>query len=272
MRKPITSISKTLLKGHQRWDQAVTSGLSDVVKITHENLLPALERCSVITSRFNGLSKNPRANAVLADFAESHSLDNMLLVLDCMRLIGYSILDYATQELRQFSVFSGWLRDQIELQKEATDDVETDEAVEKAASIDYVQLLAYIEGPLIQSKLKDLLDEPPTNFVKLPHENLLHQMPLGMSAIRQRCIEALKHLKEGSQYDRRYCGLLAHLHLLQGRLDAVAAHVSGRLGDTASFDNVVILEREEVSSARDARMILEVSSKFQPLIKSITLF
>lgn len=50
------------MKGHKRWDKAVTTGLDNLKRLVHENMLPALERCSVILSRFSGIARFQGSN------------------------------------------------------------------------------------------------------------------------------------------------------------------------------------------------------------------
>ncbi|KAI9827716.1 MAG: hypothetical protein M1832_004205 [Thelocarpon impressellum] len=37
-------------RGHKRWDKAITAGYESVRRLTHENLLPALERCGLVAA------------------------------------------------------------------------------------------------------------------------------------------------------------------------------------------------------------------------------
>ncbi|TKA68104.1 hypothetical protein B0A49_08709, partial [Cryomyces minteri] len=76
-----------------------------------------------------------------------------------------SILVYAGDEGRQFSAFSKWLRFQIDMQVTEPGSIAAEETAEQEAGIDYIQVLAYVEGALNHSKLdpfltQDLAGEP----------------------------------------------------------------------------------------------------------------
>ncbi len=142
------------IQGYKRWDQVVTSGYQKIVELVHENLLPALERASVIASHLRGLS---RSHDIPNFESEVAYLTLILDDLDILRLLAHNILSYATAELRQFRVFSGWILQQIRLLAADADSAAETEAAEKVAEMDHAQLLVYIQGALTESKLNVFL-------------------------------------------------------------------------------------------------------------------
>jgi len=78
--------------------------------------------------------------------------------LDILKLLAHNILSYATAELRQFRVFSGWILQQIRLLAADADSAAETEAAEKVAEMDHAQLLVYIQGALTESKLNVFLN------------------------------------------------------------------------------------------------------------------
>lgn len=122
-------------------------------RLTHENLLPALERFSVLTSRLRGLSRSQGTSTLgLA----TRELDNILDTVNCLHLLSHSILITAGIELRQFLAFSSWMRQEIEIQGMDPTSMTSEEGTEKDTMLDYAQILEYIEGPLLQSRLVEL--------------------------------------------------------------------------------------------------------------------
>lgn len=127
----------------------------------HENLLPALERFSVLVSRLRGLSKFQEPNTRLG--LSTCELENILDTTNCLQLLAHHILIAAGSEFRQFLAFSAWLRKEIEIQ--STDNSSSmDESNEKEPEIDYASTLGYIQGGMMNSRLnKYFMTEVPAD-------------------------------------------------------------------------------------------------------------
>ncbi len=121
--------------------------------MAHENLLPSLERFTVILSRLRGFSKFLVSNVNFG--LSTQDLDNMLDTVNCLQLVAHRILITAGTELRQFQAFSGWLRHEIDTQ---TTDASSVESTEKDTNIDHASALEYIQGPMMHSRLIDFLN------------------------------------------------------------------------------------------------------------------
>ncbi|KIW04896.1 hypothetical protein, variant [Verruconis gallopava] len=137
-------------RGHKRWDHSITHGYTKVLELTHENLLPALDRCVAILSHLRGLAiyyeHSPVFNVPYTAF------DTILNIIRCIRLLAHHVLLYCSEETQQFHTFSKWLRHEIDLQ--ASDSPpDPAEEVEQDINVDYSLLLAYIQGALVNSKL-----------------------------------------------------------------------------------------------------------------------
>ena len=143
-------------QGYKRWDKAATSGYEQIRRLAHEYLLPALERCAVVVSRLRGLSKYQKSGNVLG--LSTRALNNVSDIIDCLNLLGHEILNISGIELRQFVAFSSWLRHEIDLQSFDPASSSEDPA-EKDGDIDYAKVLGYIQGPMVNSKLNQLLQE-----------------------------------------------------------------------------------------------------------------
>ncbi|KAF2085557.1 hypothetical protein K490DRAFT_46593 [Saccharata proteae CBS 121410] len=156
--------------GHKRWDHASNQGYSKVIDLTHENLLPALDRCSIIVSRLRGLARYHDTSLILN--VPENDLSAVLDTIQCLRLLAHNILTYAAQEKRQFLSFSKWLRYVIDVQATDPSSTTADEMAEKDPGINYEQLLTYIpcalSGSMIQPFLRDrtaVLTPPSTAVV-----------------------------------------------------------------------------------------------------------
>ncbi|KAF7628614.1 putative anaphase-promoting complex component Cut20/Apc4 [Aspergillus flavus] len=146
-------------RGHKRWEKAVSSGYENVRRLTHECLLPALERCEVLLSRLIGLSKFHKICGVLG--LETADLNGIVETLDCLHLLSHHILINANEELSQFNSFSRWLRHEIEMQSAEPMSQTLEELQEKTDMVEYPQTLKYIRGALTKSKLRNFIQQLP---------------------------------------------------------------------------------------------------------------
>ncbi|KAE9966098.1 hypothetical protein BLS_007224 [Venturia inaequalis] len=148
-------------RGHKRWDQAISHGYTKVLELTHENLLPALDRCSIVLGHLKGLAEyhehSPVFNVPVSSF------DSILNIIRCMRLLAHFVLQYASEESRQFLVFSKWLRHEIDIQALDPSSASAEETSQQDMGTDYSQLLAYIQRPMEESKLD--------SFILMPKES-----------------------------------------------------------------------------------------------------
>ncbi|KAM0799702.1 anaphase-promoting complex, cyclosome, subunit 4-domain-containing protein [Usnea florida] len=112
-------------RGHKRWEKATTTGYESVQRLAHENLLPALERFTVLVSRLRD-------------------------TIDCLQLVAHQILKISGSELRQFYAFSAWLRQEIDVQ---ASDASMAELADIDLNIDHASTLEYIQGAMTLSQL-----------------------------------------------------------------------------------------------------------------------
>ncbi|KAI9721737.1 MAG: hypothetical protein M1812_002072 [Candelaria pacifica] len=145
-------------RGHKRWDKAVTNGYETIRRLTHENLLPALERCAVLVSRLNGLSKYQESNAKLG--LSTQELENVLDAINCFNLSAHCILIHTNTELEQFTAFSKWLRHEIDVQATNSDGNPEEDNAERDPMIEHAKVLRYIQGAMTESRLTAFFDVP----------------------------------------------------------------------------------------------------------------
>lgn len=146
-------------QGHKRWEKAVSTGYENVRRLTHECLLPALERCEVLLSRLIGLSKFHKLSEVLG--LETSGLNAIVETLDCLHLLAHNILIYTNEELSQFNAFSRWLRHEIDMQSAEPMSQTLEELMDKTDLVEYPQTLKYIRGALTKSALRHFVQQLP---------------------------------------------------------------------------------------------------------------
>ena len=119
----------------------MSSGYENVRRLTHECLLPALQRCEVLLSRLIGISKFHKLNHILG--LETRDLTK------------------TTYELHQFQEFARWLRHEIDIQTAEPMSQTLEELLEKSDLIDHATTLEYIEGALTKSSLRRYISSTP---------------------------------------------------------------------------------------------------------------
>lgn len=155
-----------MIQGHKRWEKAVSSGYENVRRLTHECLLPALERCEVLLSRLIGLSKFTKLSEVLG--LETSDLNAIVETMDCLHLQAHHILIHTNEELSQFYSFSRWLRHEIDMQSAEPMSQTLEELMEKTDLVEYPQTLKYIRGALAKSRLRHYIQQLPMMGVPRP--------------------------------------------------------------------------------------------------------
>ncbi|TKA59838.1 hypothetical protein B0A49_11528 [Cryomyces minteri] len=228
--------------GWKRWDHDVNNGYHNIVADIQLNLLPALERCTIVASTLRGLAVhhglNERFNIPAENFTQI--LDRVHI----LRIVAHSILVYAGDEGRQFSAFSKWLRFQIDMQVTEPGSIAAEETAEQEAGIDYIQVLAYVEGALNHSKLDPFLTQD------------LAGEPSSLGSVKDIGDTLDKH-RMGVPVDN---ALLATTNSAL-ELDRSCREVYGKIAawqasNTSLGDGAITLEKEQVS-AKDMRMVFE---------------
>ncbi|RFU31034.1 hypothetical protein B7463_g5333, partial [Scytalidium lignicola] len=136
-------------RGHKRWDKAVVTGLENLKKLVHENMLPALERCSVILSRLTGVAKFQGPYDSLG--FTSRQISQLVDVVACLHLISSKILNQVIHELDLFVSFSAWLH--YEIGRLSAENSNTDEEAEEESTINHGKVLLYIQTCMMSSPL-----------------------------------------------------------------------------------------------------------------------
>jgi anaphase-promoting complex subunit 4 len=114
-------------------------------------MMPALERCSVILSRFAGIAKFQSTNNT--EGFSSHQIGLIMDTIACLHLISSRILTQVVEELELFAAFSAWLRYEIDRLASDAANSPNDEMTDKEASIDHSKVLQYLQTNMTTSPL-----------------------------------------------------------------------------------------------------------------------
>ncbi|KAL9031876.1 MAG: hypothetical protein Q9196_000131 [Gyalolechia fulgens] len=235
-------------RGHKRWDKAVNSGYETIRRLTHESLLPALERLCVLLSRLRGLSRFQSSDDLLG--LSTLELDNMLDSTNCLQLISYRLLKCVSSESKQFGAFSMWLRHEIE--KQATDPASAtaQEIAEKDLSFDYAGILAYIQGAMMQSQMLIYSSSPADGQ---PQWDLdAEGRPLFVLYKR-----VLSDESKSIRPEKQLPGLKSLLRHLQAQSSSAFDRISEAQRRNVQFGEHISLGTG-ASSCKDMRMVVEV--------------
>jgi anaphase-promoting complex subunit 4 len=221
-------------------------GYTKILEVTHENLLPAMDRCCVVLTTLRGLAKyhdeSSTFNVPPEDFTR------ILEILRYFRLLAHDILIYAGEERQQFIVFSKWLRHQIDIQATDPSSSSAEETAEKDSGLDYVKLLAYIQGPLTASRLSAFLSATGSQ-VKSPESILLYEDLVKEVERHQKGLSP----KPESLSIRRICSIFTQ------QCTKLFQKITSRRAGSSSMDFGILLDEEQHFSCYDMRMMQGVS-------------
>ena len=225
------------------------TGYESVRRLAHENLLPALERFTILVSRLRGLSRFHHSNANLG--LSTQEFDNVLDTVNCLQLMAHQILITSGLELRQFLAFSTWLREEIDY---LASDPSVAEPAEKDYNVDYTSTLDYIQGAMTQSRL--------TSFFNLDTMAEV-EPPWDLAAEGRSLFELYKRgLQNAGREDsspRRLFTLDALMKHLDTQCNAIFSRIAEMQRRSVRIAAPVYLQRG-VPSRTDMRMLQEVLS------------
>lgn len=245
-------------QGHRRWDNAVSSGLSTVVQLLHENLLPALERCSIIISRLKGLAEFHDRDWIfsgpLTDF------DALFDVLKTLSLLANTALLYATEERRCFASFSKWLRYCIDFEATEPGSQSRAEMESQPPDVHTAIVLDYIQYAMSKSDVKAYLTKA---------EDDAATTTTAKASSYDETKKAIEQQREASPYDAGALCVEKVLGRFGEGVRGLLKQVSIWQENNISMDSGIVLEEGDVGAPLDMRMVVEVHA---PRPKSTTLF
>lgn len=216
-------------------------------RLAHENLLPALERFTVLVSRLRGLSRFQLSNANLG--LSTQEFDDVLDTISCLQLMAHQILITSGSELRQFLAFSAWLRQEIEIQ---ASDASVAEFAEKDVNLDHASTLEYIQGAMTQSQLASFF---------ILEARAEEKPPRDLAAEGRSLFELSKRGLQNASREDSSASQLPPLDALMKKLDTQCNVIFKRIAETqrrsVRFGAPVYLQKG-VPSCMDMRMLHEV--------------
>jgi hypothetical protein len=239
-------------QGHKRWDTAVTTSLTTLLAILHENLIPALDRCSIVLSRLRGLAEFHDRDWIfsgpLSDFS------TLLEQVKNMRLLAHTALQCAADEKRMFAAFSKWLRFVIDFEATEPESASRGEMESRDAGVDVGNVLEYIQHGMAGSGLSAYLCER----VELDGKK-------GMSSYVD-TKKAVEVGREGGVWREEALCLEYVLGHFKSGVAGLTRQVSKWQEGNISIDGGVVLEDFEAEGAVvDMRMVCDVSSLLFPI-------
>jgi anaphase-promoting complex subunit 4 len=120
-------------------------------------MLPALDRCGVILSRFSVIAKFQGSNETVGFTSQQISL--ITETVACLHLISSKTLMQVVDELDLFHSFSSWLRYEIDRLASNTSNSPNEDAIDKESSIDHSKVLSYLQNVMTTSPLANYFDE-----------------------------------------------------------------------------------------------------------------
>ncbi|EUC39224.1 hypothetical protein COCCADRAFT_312 [Bipolaris zeicola 26-R-13] len=237
--------------GHKRWDTTVTSSFTTLLALLHENLIPALDRCSIVISRLRGLAQFHDRDWIFSGPITDFSA--LLETLKNMRLLAHTAMLYATEEKRQFHSFSKWLRFTIDFQATEPESQSRVEMEQRDPGVDVSQVLAYIQYGLTKSDVALYLG---------PEAQLDPKSREKEAASYEDTKRAIALLKEGATFKEEALCLEHVLRHLATGVTGLLKQVSKWQQANIQMDSGLVLEDmgaedEESNIVTDMRMVSE---------------
>lgn len=239
----------------------MTSGLENLRSLVHENLIPALERLSIIFSRLRGLALfyDNRNDIGLSVTWITRAME----VVSCLKVVGHRILLQVMDELDYFNAFSAWLRFQIDRAAQSSSD--GDEVTEQEAALDTGAVLAFVQHYLIRSPMAVFFDDDVT---EQEAEADWRSIDEGTSLLDTLDMQLKQH-EEGQPYKKG----LPHVGFLVDHLDGRASGIFRDIADaqkrSVHFGEPTRMVFQHDISSMDAVMCpdaagVSVASKMEP--------
>jgi anaphase-promoting complex subunit 4 len=175
-------------------------------------------------------------------------------------LLTHCVLLAASEERRQFTVFSKWLRFQIDTQATSADT--GDESQDRDPGIDFAQVLAYIEGGLSKSKITHFIRKQ-TDMAPLATEQRPEQLTF------DEVCQIVERYRKGSLSVVGGLDIWSSFLQLQSICLNIFACIARWQASNTVLSSGLVLEDEELSKAVDIRVEYEVSELLDILLPQI---
>jgi anaphase-promoting complex subunit 4 len=215
-------------------------------------MLPAIERCSLILSRFSGIAKFHGANSSLG--FTTQQINTIMDSVACLHLVSSKILIQVVDELELFTSFSSWLRYEIDRLASDVSASPTDDAVaEKETSIDHSKVLSYVQTAMTSSPLAVYLGDSSEEFTdNWSHGE--HGMPIYDLLDKQ-----LQKQERGLPYIKSLPRVEVLCKLLTRQASTIFSQIAEAEKRNVLFGKVYDIGSAEVDAPLHMRIIAEVS-------------
>jgi len=231
-------------RGHKRWDQAMTTLHHSLGNIFRINIIPGMERLTLAASTLRGLALYYEGTTKFD--VQAQVFTKVIDTVGCLQLLVHEALHILGDEERQFRAFSRWLRAQVDLSATEPGSQSAQELAEREAmTTDIPRVLAYLEGPLVHSRLQPFVKgdsgtDGPVNT------------PTNLEAVAA----AIKSVRSGPPSDDMFLSIPACMKQLQQLVDAAFAQIKRWQKSTWSRPTEKSLNVARASAILDARMIV----------------
>lgn len=236
------------IQGHKRWEKAVIPGLENLRNLIHQNMLPAIERCTLILSRLSGIAKFQEEEDHIG-FTNAE-ITRLVDILSAFSLICHKVLLIVMEELELFRMFSSWLRITIDRVSSST---VSEEIMEKEALLDPAKILRYIEKYLVSSPMA-------LYFAKVPQEtwNEGWERVQESSAILGEVDEQLKLEQAEKPFMRALPNMAFLVELLTAKAGDVFQNIAEAEKRSVRFGQAVKIELAPDGSAPESFALVDV--------------
>jgi anaphase-promoting complex subunit 4 len=217
-------------------------------------MLPALERCSIILSRFSGIAKFQGSNDSVG--FSSHQISLIMDTVACLHLVSSRIIIQVVEELDLFTSFSAWMRYEIDrLASDTSSSAPTEEMAEKEASIDHSKVLLYLQRIMTKSPLAVFFDGVSSETHNNDSAHAEEGVPMFALLHSQ-----LQKQEQGLPYMRH----LPQVHFLYQNLAQQANVVFGQIAE-AEKRNVLFGKAIELGNIRSGALDMKIS----PIVRNL---
>lgn len=223
-------------------------GLQTLRNLLHENMLPALERTTLILSRLSGIARFHDEDDQIG-FSNT-DIVRLVDTLTSLNLVCHKALLIVMEELDLFSVFSSWMRLAID---HASSGNVSNEVVEKEALLDKAKVLRYIERYLVTSPLAIFLEKLPQETYE-NDQAYLQDRPRILDEVDQQ----LKHEEEGKPFKKSLTQMRFLVDLLAHKAEEVFKNIAEAEKRNVRFGQAVKLELTGTDATPETISLIDV--------------
>ena len=230
------------------------TALENLRQLIHENMLPALDRCSVILSRFAGIAKFQGTSGMVG--FSTQQIHHIGDIVASLHLVCAQILIQVVDELDLFAAFSSWLRHEIDRLASDSSSSPNDEANEKESSLNHSKVLLYLQTVMTNSPLSMFFNDGSED-----HKEAMTQLRTG-TRIFDQVDQQLQKQTRGLPYIKELLRVDLLCHILDQEAAAIFSQVAGAERRNVLFGTPYLLGALQDGTLIDTRMHQIVCSSY----------